>query len=170
MVIVAPINALLNWLLGERTLRRVLIKAHNQTVWGPDSVRLGFIGAPIATAISLNLTSILYTFYGLWFTSKVAWHPVSKECLHDLHRLFRLGSAGVAQIAAEVSSNAGRNTSRTKIPPVVVVGARWAGCQPNWHPRTRCPVRLVSFRVDVVSSTIRTQCCRVGQVGHSQLS
>ncbi|CCA70523.1 related to ethionine resistance protein [Serendipita indica DSM 11827] len=85
VVIVAPINILLNWLL----------------VWGPDWIRLGFIGAPIATAISLNLTSCLYTFYGLWFTSKVAWHPVNKECLHDLRRLFRLGFAGVAQIAAE---------------------------------------------------------------------
>ena len=36
LIIVSPINAFLNWLL----------------VWGPDSVRLGFIGAPIASVIS----------------------------------------------------------------------------------------------------------------------
>jgi MATE family multidrug resistance protein len=36
LLFVSPLNALLNWLL----------------VWGPDSVRLGFIGAPIASVIS----------------------------------------------------------------------------------------------------------------------
>jgi MATE family multidrug resistance protein len=36
--IVAPLNAFLNWLL----------------VWGPKPVRLGFIGAPLATAMGFN--------------------------------------------------------------------------------------------------------------------
>lgn len=36
LLFVSPLNALLNWLL----------------VWGPDSIRLGFIGAPIASVIS----------------------------------------------------------------------------------------------------------------------
>lgn len=36
LLFVSPLNAFLNWLL----------------VWGPDSVRLGFIGAPIASVIS----------------------------------------------------------------------------------------------------------------------
>jgi Na+-driven multidrug efflux pump len=36
--IVAPLNALLNWAL----------------VWGPEPIRLGFIGAPLATAIGFN--------------------------------------------------------------------------------------------------------------------
>ena len=35
VMVIAPINALLNYLL----------------VWGPEPVRLGFIGAPIATAL-----------------------------------------------------------------------------------------------------------------------
>ena len=39
LLIASPINILLNWLL----------------VWGPPDVRLGFLGAPLATAISFNL-------------------------------------------------------------------------------------------------------------------
>lgn len=38
LLVTAPMNALLNYLL----------------VWGPDSIRLGFVGAPLATAISMN--------------------------------------------------------------------------------------------------------------------
>lgn len=39
LCISAPLNGFLNWLL----------------VWGPEPVRLGFVGAPIATAICCNL-------------------------------------------------------------------------------------------------------------------
>lgn len=39
LIVASPINILLNWLL----------------VWGPDSVRIGFIGAPVSTAISFNV-------------------------------------------------------------------------------------------------------------------
>lgn len=39
LLVTAPVNALLNYLL----------------VWGPDFCRLGFVGAPLATAISMNL-------------------------------------------------------------------------------------------------------------------
>ena len=38
IAIVAPINAVLNYML----------------VWGPKWIRLGFIGAPLATACSFN--------------------------------------------------------------------------------------------------------------------
>jgi MATE family multidrug resistance protein len=38
IAIVAPINAISNYLL----------------VWGPKSIRLGFVGAPLATACSFN--------------------------------------------------------------------------------------------------------------------
>lgn len=47
IMIVAPINVLLNYLL----------------VWGPISTRLGFIGAPIATSLSFTLISILSVIY-----------------------------------------------------------------------------------------------------------
>lgn len=39
LLIASPINIFLNWLL----------------VWGPDRFRAGFLGAPMATAISFNL-------------------------------------------------------------------------------------------------------------------
>jgi multidrug resistance protein, MATE family len=89
LFIVAPTNILLNYLL----------------VWGPFTpLRLGFIGAPIATAISLNLIMLFYCLYGVWIAPRDAWHPITKECLQELGFLFRLGVAGVAQVAAEVSS------------------------------------------------------------------
>ncbi|KIM30491.1 hypothetical protein M408DRAFT_66438 [Serendipita vermifera MAFF 305830] len=85
LFIVAPTNILLNYLL----------------VWGPPWIRLGFIGAPIATAISFNLITFCYCVYGGWFTPKDAWHPLTGDCLRELGVLFKLGIAGVAQVAAE---------------------------------------------------------------------
>ncbi|KAI1798396.1 MATE efflux family protein [Ganoderma leucocontextum] len=82
---VAPVNALLNYLL----------------VWGPEPFRLGFIGAPIATAISFNLISILSIFYGMFFVPKTAWHPLSMRCFTSLGVLVQLGLSGVGQVASE---------------------------------------------------------------------
>ncbi|KAH9855642.1 MATE efflux family protein [Lenzites betulinus] len=82
---VAPINALLNYIL----------------VWGPESVRLGFIGAPIATAISFNLISIMSIVYGVFFVPKTAWHPLSRRCFTSLGVLVQLGLSGVGQVASE---------------------------------------------------------------------
>lgn len=39
LLVAAPANALLNYLL----------------VWGPEPIRIGFAGAPLATALSMNL-------------------------------------------------------------------------------------------------------------------
>ncbi|RDX46702.1 MATE efflux family protein [Polyporus arcularius HHB13444] len=82
---VAPINALLNYLL----------------VWGPEPIRLGFIGAPIATAISFNLISIMSVIYGVFFVPKTAWHPLSMRCFTSLGVLVQLGLSGVGQVASE---------------------------------------------------------------------
>ncbi|KAI0718352.1 MATE efflux family protein [Cerioporus squamosus] len=82
---VAPVNALLNYLL----------------VWGPEPIRLGFIGAPIATAISFNLISILSVIYGVFFVPKTAWHPLSMRCFTSLGVLVQLGLSGVGQVASE---------------------------------------------------------------------
>lgn len=60
---VSPINAVLNYVL----------------VWGPEPVRIGFIGAPIATSISFNLISISSVIYGIFYIEKTAWHPVSRR-------------------------------------------------------------------------------------------
>ena len=84
-VVVAPINALLNYLL----------------VWGPESIRLGFIGAPIATAISFNLISIFSIMYGMFWVPKTAWYPLSRRIFTSLGILVQLGIAGVGQTASE---------------------------------------------------------------------
>ncbi|KAH0581706.1 hypothetical protein H2248_011392 [Termitomyces sp. 'cryptogamus'] len=85
ILIVAPINAVLNYLL----------------VWGPPSVRLGFIGAPIATAISFNLVSVMSIAYGVLYVPKTAWYPLSRRMFTSLGVLVHLGLAGVGQTASE---------------------------------------------------------------------
>ncbi|KAF9459120.1 MATE efflux family protein [Collybia nuda] len=83
--IIAPINVLLNYTL----------------VWGPKAVRLGFIGAPIATAISFNLVSLMSICYGLFFVPSTAWYPLSRRMFTSLGVLVQLGLAGVGQTASE---------------------------------------------------------------------
>ncbi|QRV82038.1 MATE efflux family protein [Ceratobasidium sp. AG-Ba] len=82
---VAPVNIGLNYLL----------------VWGPESINLGFVGAPIATAISLTLMSTLYAVYGYMFTSHEAWHPVSIQSFSSLSKLLGMALTGVGQSAAQ---------------------------------------------------------------------
>jgi len=84
-MIVAPFNALLNYLL----------------VWGPEPIRLGFIGAPIATAISFNLVSILSIIYGIFFVPTTAWYPISRRMFTGLGVIVQLGMSGVGQVASE---------------------------------------------------------------------
>ncbi|KAK0489073.1 MATE efflux family protein [Armillaria novae-zelandiae] len=83
--IVAPINALLNYIL----------------VWGPEPIRLGFIGAPISTAISFNLVALLSTLYGVFFVPRTAWHPICRRSFTSLGVLVNLGLGGVGQTASE---------------------------------------------------------------------
>ncbi|KDQ60317.1 hypothetical protein JAAARDRAFT_56234 [Jaapia argillacea MUCL 33604] len=85
IIAVAPINALLNYLL----------------VWGPEPFRLGFIGAPIATAISFNLIALISIIYGVFFIPKTAWYPFSRRMFTSLGVLVQLGLAGVGQVATE---------------------------------------------------------------------
>ncbi|KAJ7201671.1 MATE efflux family protein [Mycena pura] len=83
--IVAPINALLNYVL----------------VWGPEPIRLGFIGAPIATASAFNLVCIMNIVYGLFIAPRTAWMPLSRRMFTSLGGLVSLGLAGVGQTASE---------------------------------------------------------------------
>ncbi|KAF8189379.1 MATE efflux family protein [Pholiota molesta] len=85
VIIVAPANALLNYLL----------------VWGPAPIRLGFIGAPIATAISFNLIALLSVLYGIFYTPHTAWYPLSRRMFTSLGVLVNLGLSGVGQTASE---------------------------------------------------------------------
>ncbi|KAG9313747.1 MATE efflux family protein [Chiua virens] len=85
ILFVAPVNALLSYLL----------------VWGPKYIRLGFIGAPIATAISFNLISIASLIYAMYFVEGTAWCPISTRSLSSLGSLARLSVASVVQFASE---------------------------------------------------------------------
>ncbi|KAF8582566.1 multidrug/Oligosaccharidyl-lipid/Polysaccharide flippase [Ramaria rubella] len=85
VMVIAPINALLNYLL----------------VWGPMPIRLGFIGAPIATALSFNLMTLSSVLYGIYWTPAAAWHPFSSRSFKSLGTVIQLGLAGVGQLASE---------------------------------------------------------------------
>ncbi|KAG6901581.1 hypothetical protein C0995_010251 [Termitomyces sp. Mi166 len=69
-------------------------------VWGPEPIRLGFIGAPIATVASYHLISIASFIYGRYLVPKTAWHPLSRKMFYDLGILTSLGLSGVAQVAS----------------------------------------------------------------------
>ncbi|CAK5272855.1 unnamed protein product [Mycena citricolor] len=83
--IVAPINAALNYLL----------------VWGPEPIRLGYIGAPIATACAFNLVCLMNIVYGVFIAPKTAWQPFSRRSFTSLGIVLNLGLAGVGQTASE---------------------------------------------------------------------
>lgn len=85
IIFVSPINVFLNYFL----------------VWGPEPIRLGYIGAPLATAISFNLVSLLSIIYGAFFVPKTAWHPISRRMFTGLGVLVQLGISGIGQVASE---------------------------------------------------------------------
>jgi len=66
-------------------------------VWGPEPVRLGFIGAPIASSISYNLVSIASVIYGVFFVRKTAWHPITAKAFSDLGFMTKLSFGGVGK-------------------------------------------------------------------------
>ncbi|KAG6919098.1 hypothetical protein DXG01_009351 [Tephrocybe rancida] len=83
MMFVAPLNALGNYAL----------------VWGPETIRLGFIGAPIATMVSYYLVSIASFVYGAYLIPRTAWYPLSMKMFFDLGILVRLGLSGIGDIS-----------------------------------------------------------------------
>ncbi|KZV96894.1 MATE efflux family protein [Exidia glandulosa HHB12029] len=86
ILVVAPINALMDYLL----------------VWGPDWLRLGFVGGPLATAISFNLVFLMSLYYVFTSSQREAWHPFTSDSFKQLGILVYLGLAGVGEhIATE---------------------------------------------------------------------
>lgn len=84
LLVASPINVLLNWLL----------------VWGPDSFRLGFLGAPIASVISMWLMCIL-GFLQCYVAPRVAWDGWSTLAFTGLEPLVKLGVAGTLAMCSE---------------------------------------------------------------------
>lgn len=85
LALAAPLNVVLNYLL----------------VWGPDSIRLGFIGAPLATAISMNAMFLVSIAYAIFFVPRDAWGGFSWDMFRDLGLNVKLGLAGTAMVASE---------------------------------------------------------------------
>ncbi|KAG8213057.1 MATE efflux family protein [Butyriboletus roseoflavus] len=89
-LVVAPINAFLNWLFVY-------------------PLGLSFPGAPLATSLSFNLVSAASIIYGYYYVPRTAWSPISIRDLDPVTGeiwkgwglLARLGVAGVGQTASE---------------------------------------------------------------------
>jgi multidrug resistance protein, MATE family len=105
ILIVAPINLLLNYTLGMFPLPHnslCLIDRSLALVLGPPSVRLGFIGAPISTAICQYILLILHYSYAYFYVSRRAWHPLfTRQMFTHLDVVIRLGLSGIGQLATE---------------------------------------------------------------------
>ncbi|KIM37128.1 hypothetical protein M413DRAFT_20353 [Hebeloma cylindrosporum] len=80
--IVALLNAFLTYLL----------------VLAPTPLKIGFVGAPIATALSFNVISVLFLIHGARVEPRRAWQPISWAIFKNLGILFQLGLCGVGQI------------------------------------------------------------------------
>ncbi|CAO1633089.1 unnamed protein product [Sympodiomycopsis kandeliae] len=87
LLVVSPINAFLNWLL----------------VWGPDSVRLGFVGAPLASAVS-NWLMFLLGLGQCYLAPRTAWGGLSlTSALKKVNIMpcLSLGTYGFLAISSE---------------------------------------------------------------------
>lgn len=84
-IIAAPVSVLLNWLL----------------VKGPDSVRLGFLGAPLASSLSYWLLFLILLCYAYCAGPRHAWAGVSWAIVQDLGEVWRFGLAGILSTCSE---------------------------------------------------------------------
>lgn len=86
LIVAAPINVALNYLL----------------VLGPvDSLRLGFVGAPIASCVSINLMFVTMLVYSILRAPRHAWGGWTPEIMSGLGLNLRLGLAGVGMVGSE---------------------------------------------------------------------
>ncbi|EGO31132.1 hypothetical protein SERLADRAFT_432789 [Serpula lacrymans var. lacrymans S7.9] len=93
LTMTAPLNMLLNYLLVD----------------GPESFRLGFVGAPVSTAISHNLISILLFFYILKRVVTKREELFARSSppppfFHGMYDLLVAGISGVARSASQLWS------------------------------------------------------------------
>lgn len=86
LLFVSPLNAFANYML----------------VWGPERIRLGFIGAPLASALSMWLMAIL-CFLQCVLAPRDAWDGFSMAAFkwEGIRPVLSLGFAGMVSLAAE---------------------------------------------------------------------
>ncbi|WRT67868.1 uncharacterized protein IL334_004842 [Kwoniella shivajii] len=83
---VAPTNVLMNYLF----------------VWGPDSIRLGFVGGAVATGMSYNLAFLISLLWIMFYGPREAFHPIKlKHCCSKLGTVTSLGLAGTIMLSSE---------------------------------------------------------------------
>lgn len=84
-------------------------------------MRLGYIGAPIATSISINTLAVLNLIYVVYYSPKAARHPISRRSFQKKRHLGRLGFAAVGESdnTLRQSSKTDCYTNSTNIFPVV---------------------------------------------------
>ncbi|GAA6009666.1 hypothetical protein JCM10207_004147 [Rhodosporidiobolus poonsookiae] len=86
LTVAAPINLLLNYFL----------------VWGPvDWLRVGFIGAPCSTVISINVMFLVLLVYAILRAPRNAWGGLTPDVVKDLGLNISLGLAGVGMVGSE---------------------------------------------------------------------
>ncbi|EQL36050.1 hypothetical protein BDFG_02313 [Blastomyces dermatitidis ATCC 26199] len=83
LLICAPLNAFLNWLF----------------VW---KLGFGFVGAPMAVAISDNLLPVLLFLYVYFIAGKECWNGFTKRGLENWGPMVRLALPGFLMVEAEV--------------------------------------------------------------------
>lgn len=84
LVVCAPVNAILNYVL----------------VWSP-AIGLGFIGAPLAVAISSWLMAIMLLLFVVFVEGKKCWGGVSMKIFQNWGDMISLAIPGVVMIEAE---------------------------------------------------------------------
>jgi len=86
LFVAAPLNIFLNWLL----------------IWGPDSFRIGFVGAPIASVISTWLMFVLCCIQ-CYLAPRTAWGGWSRNAwsYKGIMTCVSLGGASTLGLAAE---------------------------------------------------------------------
>ncbi|KAH8918986.1 MATE efflux family protein [Atractiella rhizophila] len=72
-------------------------------VWGPDSVRIGFAGAPVATVLSMWSMFLFSLAYSVWWVDRKGWGGFSMEILNarGLWMNLKLGIAGILMVGSE---------------------------------------------------------------------
>lgn len=65
------------------------------------SMKMGLLGAPLATGISYWLSFILLVFYTRYLSTSNAWGGWSRACLRNIGSFARLAALGIIHIGTE---------------------------------------------------------------------
>ncbi|GAA6030860.1 hypothetical protein JCM8097_008911 [Rhodosporidiobolus ruineniae] len=86
LAVAAPINVLLSYVL----------------VWGPwEPLRLGFIGAPISTTVSINVMFLVLLAYSVLYAPRHAWGGLHRDVVQNLGLNLKMGIAGIGMVGSE---------------------------------------------------------------------